>query len=317
MPNSRVVVAADGYGQKPSAGGDRTEGMRRLRPRTRGWLVPLCVLAALAVALAGCDEGSESGERDRAAPSAAKPDRPAKERRSRARERKRDRKPKPDRPASGRAPGIPDDATRTTVVEVTDGDTVKLADIGAARIIGVDTPEVYGGAECYGAEASDFAKSLLSPGDTVYYRHGVEETDRYGRDLIYLWLSGGTFFNAALVKEGYAVTLTIPPNVEFADLFRRLAAKARAAGRGLWASDTCGGDPDAPAGGAPSRNEASAAVNRGGGGRGGGAGCEPGYSPCVPTYPPDLDCADIGRTVKVTGADPHRLDGDGDGLGCE
>ncbi|HEY0153443.1 MAG TPA: hypothetical protein VGB92_15655 [Longimicrobium sp.] len=31
----------------------------------------------------------------------------------------------------------------------------------------------------------------------------------------------------------------------------------------------------------------------------------------------DLDCADVGHTVKVTGADPHRLDRDGDGWGCE
>ena len=43
--------------------------------------------------------------------------------------------------------------------------------------------------------------------------------------------------------------------------------------------------------------------------------CEPGYSPCVPTYPPDLDCADTGP-VSVTGSDPHGLDGDGDGVAC-
>jgi hypothetical protein len=42
---------------------------------------------------------------------------------------------------------------------------------------------------------------------------------------------------------------------------------------------------------------------------------------CVPPYPPDLDCADIRALgiapVRVIGSDPHRLDGDGDGLGCE
>jgi hypothetical protein len=31
----------------------------------------------------------------------------------------------------------------------------------------------------------------------------------------------------------------------------------------------------------------------------------------------DLDCADIGHSVRVEGADPHGLDADGDGLGCE
>lgn len=31
----------------------------------------------------------------------------------------------------------------------------------------------------------------------------------------------------------------------------------------------------------------------------------------------DLDCVDIGHEVDVTGPDPHGLDGDGDGVGCE
>jgi micrococcal nuclease len=31
----------------------------------------------------------------------------------------------------------------------------------------------------------------------------------------------------------------------------------------------------------------------------------------------DLDCNDIGHPVRVTGPDPHRLDNDGNGIGCE
>lgn len=31
---------------------------------------------------------------------------------------------------------------------------------------------------------------------------------------------------------------------------------------------------------------------------------------------PDLDCADIGLIVDVSDGDPHHLDGDGDGWGC-
>jgi hypothetical protein len=37
----------------------------------------------------------------------------------------------------------------------------------------------------------------------------------------------------------------------------------------------------------------------------------------VPNSPSDLDCADIGFPVRVIGSDPYRLDGDGDGVGCE
>lgn len=48
-----------------------------------------------------------------------------------------------------------------------------------------------------------------------------------------------------------------------------------------------------------------------------GGNCEPGYEPCVPRYPPDVDCPDVGENVSVTGSDPHGLDRDGDGVGCE
>ena len=49
----------------------------------------------------------------------------------------------------------------------------------------------------------------------------------------------------------------------------------------------------------------------------GGGGCDPNYSPCVPAYPPDVDCAEVGGSVTVVGSDPHGLDADGDGIGCE
>ena len=58
------------------------------------------------------------------------------------------------------------------------------------------------------------------------------------------------------------------------------------------------------------------------------AGCDPNYvNLCIPPPPPDLDCAEVrvmlraqGLTVVELlpgGSDPHRLDGDGDGRGCE
>ncbi len=47
-------------------------------------------------------------------------------------------------------------------------------------------------------------------------------------------------------------------------------------------------------------------------------GCDPNYEPCLPVYPPDLNCGDVGHPVRVVGPnDPHGLDGDGDGAGCE
>jgi micrococcal nuclease len=119
------------------------------------------------------------------------------------------------------------------VVRVVDGDTLILARVGRSRLIGVDTPEVHGVAECYGRKASGYARRVLA-GQRVRYRLGTEQGDRYGRALVYLWLPDGRLFNAMLVREGYARPLTIPPNVEFADRLVALARQARRVGRGLW-----------------------------------------------------------------------------------
>ena len=50
--------------------------------------------------------------------------------------------------------------------------------------------------------------------------------------------------------------------------------------------------------------------------------CDSNYSGgCVPPYPPDVDCDDLEALgigeVTVTGSDPHDLDPDGDGVGCD
>jgi micrococcal nuclease len=129
--------------------------------------------------------------------------------------------------------------TTATVTKNTDGDTLRLSGIGRVRLIGVDTPEVYGGVECYGREASAFTKRVLPPGTRVSYELGVEERDRYGRALAYVWTADGRFFNQMLVDEGYAQVLTIPPNVEYAKRFLAAQRKARDAGRGLWADGVC------------------------------------------------------------------------------
>jgi micrococcal nuclease len=125
------------------------------------------------------------------------------------------------------------------VTKHTDGDTLWLSGIGKVRLIGVDTPEVYGDAECYGAQASAFVERTVPLGTAVSYRLGAEERDRYGRALAYVYLDDGRLLNLMLVRRGYAQVLTVPPNVEFAQRFRLAARRARAAGRGLWGEAGC------------------------------------------------------------------------------
>lgn len=137
--------------------------------------------------------------------------------------------------------GGPAQRATERVTKHTDGDTLWLSGIGKVRLIGVDTPEVYGQVECFGHEASAFVERTVPLGSEVRYRLGVEERDRYGRALAYVWLRDGRFLNRLLVARGYAQPLTVPPNVEYEDLFVRVARRAREAGRGLWGRPGCSG----------------------------------------------------------------------------
>jgi len=127
---------------------------------------------------------------------------------------------------------------RAQVVRVVDGDTalVRLrGEVEYVRYIGVDTPEtVKPGTpvQCYGPQAHDYDQRLVA-GRTVRLEFDTERRDVYGRLLAYVY-AGRRFVNAALVRGGYARTLTIPPNTEHAGLFARLAKRAARHGRGLW-----------------------------------------------------------------------------------
>jgi micrococcal nuclease len=139
-------------------------------------------------------------------------------------------------------PAPPKDAVAAKVQRVVDGDTfvaMVRSQRERVRVIGVDTPESVDPNrpdEPFGEEASDFAKHYLD-GETVRLAGDAEPRDRYGRMLAYVWLRDGTFWNALLAAEGYAQQLTIPPNVTYAGLFRRLVGEARRNDRGLWAKE--------------------------------------------------------------------------------
>jgi micrococcal nuclease len=143
--------------------------------------------------------------------------------------------------STARSARAPADAIEAKVTRHTDGDTLWLSGIGKVRLIGIDTPEVYGESQCFGREASAFVERTVPLGAPVSYQLGVEGRDRYGRALAYVWLRDGRFLNRLLAVRGYAQPLTIAPNVEYEDLFVRAARRARAAGRGLWSRPGCAG----------------------------------------------------------------------------
>lgn len=126
------------------------------------------------------------------------------------------------------------------VVRIVDGDTIEVCCIGwkreSIRYIGIDTPETHHatkGVEAYGKEAAE-ANARLVSGKTVRLEFDVQERDRHGRILAYVYLEDGTFVNARLVEQGYAQVMTVPPNVKYQELFLKLQRGARETRRGLW-----------------------------------------------------------------------------------
>lgn len=125
------------------------------------------------------------------------------------------------------------------VVSVVDGDTIHVLRRGrdiTVRLIGIDAPEVgwYGGkAECYGAQAGRFARSLMAEA-RVTLELDEERLDPYERLLAYVYLDDDRMANVVLVRRGFATVTIYPPNDRYEE--RLLAAEdaARADGAGLW-----------------------------------------------------------------------------------
>jgi micrococcal nuclease len=85
-----------------------------------------------------------------------------------------------------------------------------------------------------GKKATRYVKGLVKPGDLITIELDVQERDRYGRILGYVYLSNGKMLNEEIVKAGYAMIMTIPPNVKYKDRFLKAYQEARESKRGLW-----------------------------------------------------------------------------------
>lgn len=128
------------------------------------------------------------------------------------------------------------------VVRVIDGDTVRLNLIPGpkrtVRLLGIDTPEVYGGEECFGPEASRKAKKLMPKGSRVRLHSDPTQAlkDRYGRLLRYVNKAGsGLDVGRRLVWTGRAQVYVFNNDpFKRVGAFRKAQKQANQADRGLW-----------------------------------------------------------------------------------
>lgn len=177
------------------------------------------------------------------------------------------------------------------VIHVVDGDTIDLRNGRTVRLAGIDAPEV---GQC-GYKRSRNTLADLVLGKRVSLGASDEEQDQYGRLLKYVDI-GKTDAGLRLIKSGLAIArYDSRDGYGYHPREPKYIAADRAS-----QPFACAPQP------VPFASQPKQSKN-----------CAPGYSPCIPPYPPDLDCPDIGRPVQVSGSDPHGLDRDGDGVACE
>lgn len=134
-----------------------------------------------------------------------------------------------------------------SVIRVVDGDTIVVTINGAeekVRLIGVNTPETVDPrktVECFGREASDFSKSILSSARVRLEADPSQgDRDKYGRLLRYVFLADGVNFNLRLIEGGYAYEYTYRLPYKYQKEFKQAQKEAELNQRGLWAEGACG-----------------------------------------------------------------------------
>lgn len=131
------------------------------------------------------------------------------------------------------------------VTKVVDGDTIDIDMDGKTqriRLIGVNTPETVHpekAVECFGEEASKYAKSRLTDKEvSIETDDSQDKYDKYNRMLAYVFLDDENF-NESLIKNGYAYEYTYNVPYKYQSEFKAAQKYAEQNNIGLWAPDAC------------------------------------------------------------------------------
>jgi micrococcal nuclease len=199
------------------------------------------------------------------------------------------------------------------VISTGDGDTLRINRDGenvTVRLGCLDAPESN---QLGGREAATRLSQLLPTGQAVQVR--TIDVDRYGREVAEIYV-GSQLINLTLVEEGYAVVYDQYINNCAAnrDWYLEAEQRAIATRQNFWAQ----ADPVMPWDWRQGQHS------------------QPVSSPPTQPSPPpthaspfpacatsDCDCSDFStqaeaqRLLDAYAGDPHRLDGDDDGVACE
>lgn len=200
---------------------------------------------------------------------------------------------------------------------IIDGDTIKLTTGQSVRLLQIDTPEMRG-SECYAQEARvALARILTGKGSIKLVSDPkLDQVDSYGRLLRYIFI-GKTNVNLKMVQVGAATPYFYRSQLgQYSKQLLMAAENAKAKSIGLWKQ--CPGTKLNPNSALTTISEKAINTQNTDSTK---TGCDPNYAGCIPVFPPDLNCPDIKALglapVQVIGRDVHRLDRDGDGIGCD
>ncbi|MFD3594233.1 thermonuclease family protein [Nocardia sp. NPDC058640] len=222
------------------------------------------------------------------------------------------------------------DGDTLTVAAVAPGTVLDSTSTVTVRLLEVDTPETKDPNEpvqCFGPESTAELARLAPVGSTVWVQRDQDPLDGSGRHLLYLWTASGEFVNLALVRSGYAEAVLYPPNDKHWAVISAAEAGAKSSSAGVWGACPGFGEPPptpTPVPVPPNMPEPDQSRVP-----------EPAPVPPPTRLPtptkalpdqsglppqrmgPDTDCADYPGPVSVAPGDPHRLDADDDGVGCD
>jgi micrococcal nuclease len=142
--------------------------------------------------------------------------------------------------------GSKDGIEKSQVRRVVDGDTVELTSGQKIRLLNINTPETVKAntpVMCFGEEASNFTKKLLSD-KMIQLTQDKEANDQYGRGLRFIFLDGvdttkiENSINAEMVKNGFAKMVVYKPNNTYQREFQAWENEAKEKKLGAWGNCT-------------------------------------------------------------------------------
>ncbi len=119
---------------------------------------------------------------------------------------------------------------------VYDGDTILLENGVKVRYLGIDAPEVdhdKGHSDFMALDAWKYNRKLVK-GKQVRFETDIEEKDKYGRVLAYVYLKNGKMVNDLMIQKGMAHVMVSSKELKYRDLFIKSQQKAMKDRLGIW-----------------------------------------------------------------------------------